>query len=195
MQVHKCWDNSSSSKCWGEASDLGDFSSWCLAVWEVVGGQDGGTGVLGKCRVALKQMALLLCPVYCFNLLSEGIFCYSALSLLKSIFFPSKVKVLRIKANISRCQWHPLRPLFLSKNLLLSSSFSPLDPETSSWGFSCFWKAVFPPATFKRLTLTFPWTYWQPKSLTNNFNAFSFKHNPPQILASNCHSKSKALPQ
>lgn len=58
-----------------------------------MGGQDGGTGVLEKCRAVLKQMALLLCPVYCFNMLPEGFLGYSALSLLKCIFLPSKVKV------------------------------------------------------------------------------------------------------
>lgn len=69
-----------------------------------MGGQDGGTGVLGKCRVVFKQMALLLCPVYCFNVLPEGFLGYSAFSLLVCIFLPSEVKVLKIKASISRCQ-------------------------------------------------------------------------------------------
>lgn len=102
--------------------------------------------------------------VYCFNLLPEG-FLATVLYLHSSVYFSAfKVEVLKIKANISRCQWHPLPQPFLSKNLLLSSSFSPLDPETAFWGFCCFWKATFPPATFKRLTLTFPWTYWQPLS-------------------------------
>lgn len=85
----------------------------------------------------------------CFNVLPEGFLGYSAFSLLVCIFLPSEVKVLKIKASISRCQWHPLRQPFLSKNFLLSSSFSPLDPETAFWGFCCFWKEafLFPPAT------------------------------------------------